>query len=141
MVYTYGYLKGLKYLFPYLGMAENSTVEKVIYFPLSFETNSMRSLKTKNSLLLLCLPMLFLQAQGELKSVEGYSPNIGSMVYMLEDLKERITEQVKNLDQTQTDFQYDADANSMDRAVNVYHLRRMKVSSANQVHEIDSFWC
>jgi ABC-2 type transport system ATP-binding protein len=29
----------------------------------------------------------------------------------------------------------------MDRAVNVYHLRRMKVSSANQVHEIDSFWC
>jgi len=94
-------------------MAENSTVEKVIYFPLSFETNSMRSLKTKNSLLLLCLPMLFLQAQGELKSVEGYSPNIGSMVYMLEDLKERITEQVKNLDQTQTDFQYDADANSI----------------------------
>ena len=30
---------------------------------------------------------------------------------------------------------------SLDRAVNVYHLRRMKVSSANQVHEIDSFWC
>lgn len=29
----------------------------------------------------------------------------------------------------------------LDRAVNVYHLRRMKVSSANQVHEIDSFWC
>ncbi|WP_127137026.1 AsnC family protein [Flagellimonas oceanensis] len=29
----------------------------------------------------------------------------------------------------------------VDRAVNVYHLRRMKVSSANQVHEIDSFWC
>uniref|UniRef100_UPI003D64DBC5 hypothetical protein n=1 Tax=Flagellimonas flava TaxID=570519 RepID=UPI003D64DBC5 len=26
----------------------------------------------------------------------------------------------------------------VDRAVNVYHLRRMKVSSANQVHEIDS---
>ena len=29
----------------------------------------------------------------------------------------------------------------VDRAVNVYHLRRVKVSSANQVHEIDSFWC
>ncbi|WP_235856411.1 Arm DNA-binding domain-containing protein [Flagellimonas oceanensis] len=32
-------------------------------------------------------------------------------------------------------------SSQLDRAVNVYHLRRMKVSSANQVHEIDSFWC
>ncbi len=35
------------------------------------------------------------------------------MVYMLEDLKNRITEQVKDLDQTQIDFLYDADANSI----------------------------
>ncbi len=73
----------------------------------------MKSLKTKTSLLLLLLPMLLLNAQGELKSVEGYSPQIGLMVYMLEDLKNRITEQVKDLDQSQTDFLYDADANSI----------------------------
>ncbi|RRQ48387.1 DUF664 domain-containing protein [Maribacter algicola] len=73
----------------------------------------MKPLKTRISLLLLLLPMVLLNAQGELKSVEGYSPNIGSMVYMLEDLKDRITEQVKDLDQTQTDFRYDAQANSI----------------------------
>ncbi|MDC6405633.1 MULTISPECIES: DinB family protein [Maribacter] len=73
----------------------------------------MKSLKTKSLLSLLFLPMLFLSAQGELKSVEGYSPNIGRIVYMLEDLKDRITEQVKDLDQSQTDFQYDAQANSI----------------------------
>ncbi|NJB69900.1 putative damage-inducible protein DinB [Saonia flava] len=73
----------------------------------------MKSLKTKTSLLLLLLPILLLNAQGELKSVEGYSPQIGQMVYMLEDLKDRITQQVKDLDQSQTDFLYDADANSI----------------------------
>ncbi|KAA2216976.1 DinB family protein [Maribacter flavus] len=73
----------------------------------------MKFLKTKTLFLLLFLPMLCVNAQGELKSVEGYSPNIGRMVYMLEDLKDRITEQVKDLDQSQTDFQYDAQANSI----------------------------
>lgn len=52
-------------------------------------------------------------AQDELKPVEGYSPEIGDMVFMLEDLKARITEQVKDLNQQQTDFQYDDNANSI----------------------------
>ncbi|NQZ45504.1 MAG: DinB family protein [Flavobacteriaceae bacterium] len=73
----------------------------------------MKCSKTTSCLTLVLLPMLFLHAQGELKSVEGYSPQIGQMVYMLEDLKDRITEQVKDLDQAQTDFEYDADANSI----------------------------
>lgn len=62
---------------------------------------------------MLLLPLTLLNAQGELKSVEGYSPQIGLMVYMLEDLKTRITEEVKDLDQSQTDYLYDADANSI----------------------------
>ena len=78
-----------------------------------FEISTMNSLKKKTTFLLLILPFILLNAQGELKSVEGYSPQIGAMVYMLEDLKDRITEQVKDLDQTQTDFLYDADANSI----------------------------
>lgn len=73
----------------------------------------MKSLKTKASLLMLLVPILLLNAQGEFNSVEGYAPQIGQMVYMLEDLKERITEEVKDLDQSQTDFLYDADANSI----------------------------
>ncbi len=73
----------------------------------------MKSLKTKICLFLFLLPILLLQAQGELKSVEGYSPQIGTMIYMLEDLKDRITQEVKDLDQSQTDFEYDTDANSI----------------------------
>lgn len=73
----------------------------------------MKSQKTKITFLLILLPIILLNAQGELKSVEGYSPKIGLMVYMLEDLKDRITQQVKDLDQSQIDFQYDADANSI----------------------------
>ncbi|RDY61547.1 DinB family protein [Flagellimonas nanhaiensis] len=73
----------------------------------------MRSLKTKVASILLLLPIILLNAQGELKSVEGYSPKIGLMVYMLEDLKDRITQQVKDLNQSEIDFLYDADANSI----------------------------
>jgi len=73
----------------------------------------MKSLKSKVTSLLLLLPILLLNAQGELKTVEGYSPNIGVMIYMLEDLKDRITQEVKDLDQSQIDFEYDANANSI----------------------------
>lgn len=73
----------------------------------------MKSIKKQIAFSLLLLPTMFLNAQGELKSIEGYSPQIGLMVYMLEDLKDRITQQVKDLDQKQTDFLYDADANSI----------------------------
>ncbi|WP_350287337.1 DinB family protein [uncultured Croceitalea sp.] len=71
-------------------------------------------LSTKTLLLpILCLSFLSLNAQYEMKPVAGYSPQIGLMVYMLENLKERITEQVKDLDQTQTDFMFDEEANSI----------------------------
>ena len=73
----------------------------------------MRSLKLKLTALLIVLPIFLLKAQGELRSVEGYSPNIGDMVFMLEDLKDRITQQVKDLDQSQTDYLYDENANSI----------------------------
>ncbi len=73
----------------------------------------MKTLKKKITVLLLCLSLSWVNAQYEMKPVEGYSPQIGLMVYMLEDLKGRITEQVKDLDQLQTDFMYDEDANSI----------------------------
>ncbi len=73
----------------------------------------MKLLKTKLTALMVVLTISLLNAQGELKPVEGYSPNIGMMVYMLEDLKDRITEQVKDLDQSQVDFMYDENANSI----------------------------
>jgi hypothetical protein len=57
--------------------------------------------------------IFFSNAQGELKAVEGYTPKIGEIVYMLQDLKDRITAQVKDLDQSQVNYLYDANANSI----------------------------
>ena len=73
----------------------------------------MKSLKKKTTLLILCFSLSLVSAQDEMKPVEGYSPQIGLMVYMLEDLKNRITKEVQDLDQSQTDFLFDKDANSI----------------------------
>jgi len=73
----------------------------------------MKSLKKSAAVFILCTSLSLVNAQYEMKPVEGYSPQIGLMVYMLEDLKSRITEEVKDLDQSQTDFIFDKDANSI----------------------------
>lgn len=61
----------------------------------------------------LFLTSTLITAQYEIKPSEDYSHDIGVMVAMLEDLKGRITEQVKDLDQTETDFLFDENANSI----------------------------
>ena len=73
----------------------------------------MKTLKKKIALLLTCLSLSLANGQYEIEPMEGYTPHIGVMVSMLEDLKERITEQVKDLDQSQIDFLYDKNANSI----------------------------
>lgn len=67
----------------------------------------------KSLLAFLILTTTVTSAQYEMKPAEGYSSNIGLMVSMLEDLKVRITEQVKDLSQTETDFEFDDNANSI----------------------------
>ena len=52
-----------------------------------------------------------LNAQNTINSKKGYSPQIGVVVEMLEDLKRRVTRNVQNLDQKQTDFLLDDQAN------------------------------
>ncbi len=73
----------------------------------------MKALKKTASFFVLFFSLIMANAQYEVKPSEGYSPQIGTMVYMLENLKSRITAQVKDLDQSQTDFLYDKDANSI----------------------------
>ena len=73
----------------------------------------MKFLRKSAILINIYLTFSFAHAQGEMKPVDGYSTQIGLMVYMLEDLRSRITEQVKNLNQNETDFLYDNDANSI----------------------------
>ncbi|XOV93436.1 MAG: DUF664 domain-containing protein [Bacteroidota bacterium] len=52
-------------------------------------------------------------AQYEIKPATGYTPQIGIMVDMLEDIKDRITEMTYDLDLAETDYLFDAKANSI----------------------------
>ncbi len=50
-------------------------------------------------------------AQNTIQVKKGYSSQIGTTVSMLEDLKSRVTRSVQNLNQDETDFLLDAQAN------------------------------
>lgn len=52
-----------------------------------------------------------LNSQNVIRSPKGYSPQIGAVVSMLDDLKRRVTNSVRNLSQEQTDFLLDEEAN------------------------------
>lgn len=54
-----------------------------------------------------------LLSQNKIEPRAGYSPQIGAMVEMLEDLKSRITRRVQSYDQAQTDYLIDDNANSV----------------------------
>ncbi len=58
-------------------------------------------------------PLTFLNAQHEIIPEKGYTPQIGVMVDMLEDLKDRIMELTRDLDQMETDYLFDDKANSI----------------------------
>ena len=74
----------------------------------------MISLRKKRLLSLIVL-LLFLgfaaKAQNTIISKKGYSPQIGSTVSMLEDLKSRVSRSVQHLNQKETDFLLDEQAN------------------------------
>jgi uncharacterized damage-inducible protein DinB len=64
--------------------------------------------------LMICVSMLMsfsVKAQNVIKSPRGYSPQIGTTVSMLEDLKKRVTNSVVNLTMEETDYLLDEDAN------------------------------
>lgn len=74
--------------------------------------NSTNSIKFIISLMII----LFINqtsAQYRMEPTEGYSHDIGVMVNMMEDLRARITAQVEDLNQEQTDFLFDENANSV----------------------------
>ncbi len=73
----------------------------------------MKQIQTFMASIILCLSLSFTWAQGEIKPVEGYRTQIGIMVDMLEEIKDLITEDVKDLNQEQTDYLLDDKANSI----------------------------
>ena len=73
----------------------------------------MKSTRLTSFILILLVTISQAFAQYEITPQEGFSPQIGIMVDMLEDIKDRITEDVKDLDQAGTDFLFDEQANSI----------------------------
>ena len=68
----------------------------------------------KSNIFALLLLMLFtfsVNGQNVIKPMKGYTPQIGTIVSMLEDLKGRVTRSVENLSPEQTDFLLDEKAN------------------------------
>ncbi|WP_299557102.1 DinB family protein [Seonamhaeicola sp.] len=63
---------------------------------------------------LVCFTMtLPLHAQRIIKAEEGFTPNIGVLVSMLNDMKQRVEYTVKDLDVASTDFLLDENANTI----------------------------
>jgi len=73
----------------------------------------MKSLMKFKTLLILCFSTSFVYAQYEIKPTAGFTPQIGIMVDMLEEIKDRITKDIKDLNQNETDFLFDDKANSI----------------------------
>ncbi len=79
----------------------------------NFNPHKMKYNKKNFALIVLCFSFSIANAQYEIKPEKGYTPQIGIMVSMLEDLKDRIIEITYDLDQEETDFLFDAKANSI----------------------------
>ncbi|WP_196884892.1 DinB family protein [Aureivirga sp. CE67] len=75
--------------------------------------------------------------EAKIKSQEGFSPQIGTMVSMLEDLKKRVEYQVKNLNQEQTDFLLDEKANRI--GAMILHLAATEVYYQNATFNNGAF--
>lgn len=73
----------------------------------------MISFKKNGLLFVSFLAFTVLHGQYTIAPEPGYTPQIGVMVDMLEDLKDRITGQVRDLNQEQTDHLIDPQANSI----------------------------
>ncbi len=73
----------------------------------------MKPKKKNAALLVLCFSLSLVNAQYEIKPEKGYTPQIGLMVDMLEELKDRITEDIRDLNQAETDYLFDDKANSI----------------------------
>ncbi len=92
----------------------------------------------------LCCSLSFAQAQHEVKPTEGYSPQIGIMVDMLEDIKDRIVADVHNLDQKETDYRFDHKANSIGAII--MHLAateayyQVETLAERKFSQADDFW-
>ena len=71
----------------------------------------MKLIFLKPLIVIFILSSLFINGQNIIKTPKGYSPQIGTTVSMLQDLKRRVTNSVQNLTIKETDFLLDENAN------------------------------
>ena len=92
----------------------------------------MKANELHRSLLVVLISLSFnlSYAQYTLEPAEGYSHDIGLMVSMMEDLRARITEEVKDLNQEETDYRFDENANSVGALIMHLVARRAIVRPA-----------
>lgn len=69
---------------------------------------------------------------GRLGNVEGASPQIGTMISMLEDLKDRVERTVKNMSQYEIDYLHDEEANRIGALV-------MHLAAAEKYYQVLTF--
>ncbi|MBS7256669.1 DinB family protein [Flavobacterium branchiicola] len=75
---------------------------------------------------------IVIKETGKIGNVEGASPKIGDMISMLDDLKDRVEETVKNMDQYEIDYLHDEKANRIGALV-------MHLAAAEKYYQVFTF--
>ncbi len=75
---------------------------------------------------------IVIKETGKIGNVEGASPKIADMISMLEDLKDRVEETVKNMDQYEIDYLHDEKANRIGALV-------MHLAAAEKYYQVFTF--
>jgi hypothetical protein len=70
--------------------------------------------------------------KGKIGNIEGASPQIGAMISMLEDLKGRVEDAVKNMDQYELDYLHDEKANRIGSLI-------MHLAAAEAYYQVFTF--
>ena len=110
-----------------LGNSKQKNV-KVKEFTISSDKSSVDG---KHSLLLEGKGII-IKETGKIGNVEGASPKIADMISMLEDLKDRVEETVKNMDQYEIDYLHDEKANRIGALV-------MHLAAAEKYYQVFTF--
>ena len=85
-----------------------------------------------NTSLLLEGTGIVVKETGKIGNVEGASPQIGAMISMLEDLKDRVERTVKNMNQYETDYLHDEKANRIGSLI-------MHLAAAEKYYQVLTF--
>ena len=86
-----------------------------------------------------------LHAQYAIQQKEGYSPQVGTLVGMLDDMKHRVTRSIKDLDQEETDFLLDDNSNRfgamiLHLAATEMHYQYATFYNSEMGEEVDKEW-